>query len=398
MVKRLVVCCDGSWNNAGAKTHIHWIFENCRTEGDRPVRQLPAYIAGVGTRAGEILTGGALGLGLSRNVREAYSFVRDNWEPGDELFVFGFSRGAYTARSLCGFLRKVGMLSDPKWVDLAYLWYRLSRPGPDQQEPSLLLRLLAKLVQGQITNQADVTFLGVFDTVGSLGIPFKATDLAIEFGVDKLLDAMHLGMFGMHVNLVEDEIRRPIEGFHDTELGPHVKNAYHALAIDERRGPFVPTLWTKVPPTSTVEQSWFAGVHGDVGGNYHAQPDDAHLAGVPLLWMMEKATALGLELKPGAVDELRRTADPQAPQHDSLSKGWEILFEVSPVHAVQRPIGNAARRQVDPDGHRFPLVEANETIHASVRQRLDKEVEIRFEDDRPAERRTYHPLNLPAVL
>ena len=397
MAKRLIVCCDGTWNDADAKTHIHWIAEHCRTKDTQSLRQQPGYFAGVGTRPGEILGGGGLGLGLSRNIRAAYRFVRDNWQPGDELFVFGFSRGAYTARSLCGFLRKVGLLDDPRWVDLAYLWYRLSGVSSEHPQPSLLSRLLAPFIERRIAHQVDVTFLGVFDTVGALGVPFRTADLAAEFGVDKLLDELHLGPLGTFVNLSEDEVRRPIEGFHDTELSPHVKNAYHALAIDESRGPFLPTLWTKVPPTSTVEQAWFAGVHGDVGGNYHALPDDGHLAAVPLLWMMGKAAALGLELKPGAMEELRGAADPLAPQHDSLSKGWEKLFEVSPLNAEQRPIGNVARRHVDPEGRRFPLVEANETIHASVRLRLGKEVETHFEDGRPAETKPYHPTNLPAT-
>lgn len=395
MPKRIVVCCDGTWNNAEAKTHIHWISEHCQTDDAEPLPQVVGYFAGVGADVLPI-AGGTIGLGLSHNVRNAYRFIRANWQPNDELFIFGFSRGAYTARSLSGFLRLVGLLDNPDWVDVAYLWYRLSRPRG--QEPSRLSRILGALVERQIKHQIEVTFLGVFDTVGALGVPFRAEDLIADLGVGELLERRGLGMLGTFINLAEDTVRRPIEGFHDTELGAHVRNAYHALAIDERRGPFLPTLWTKVPSTSTVEQAWFAGVHGDVGGNYHEAPDGGHLAGVPLLWMMEKATALGLDLKPGALDELRATANPLAPQHESLSREWELLFKVSPLDTVERPIGNDARRRLDPQGRRFPLVEANETIHPSVRRRLGQKVETRRKDGDPIEPAPYAPRNVPASL
>jgi uncharacterized protein (DUF2235 family) len=175
MAKRLVVCCDGTWNNAEARTHIHWIAEQCQREDADPLKQVPAYIPGVGTKRGLRLSGGSIGVGLSQIVRDVYDFVRDHWEPGDELFVFGLSRGAYTARSLCGFLRLVGKLDDPDWVDVAYLWYRLSRP--QGQEPSRLARILGALIEPRITHHINVSFLGVFDTVGALGIPLRVEDL-----------------------------------------------------------------------------------------------------------------------------------------------------------------------------------------------------------------------------
>jgi hypothetical protein len=179
-----------------------------------------------------------------------------------------------------------------------------------------------------------------------------------------------------------------------------VKNAYHALAIDERRGPFLPTLWTKVPPTSTVEQAWFAGVHGDVGGNYHESPDGDLLARAPLLWMLEKATALGLDLKPNVLEELRATADPLAPQHESLTPGWELLFKfkLGSLDEIKRPIGNASRREVDPQGRRFPIVEANETIHPSVRRRLGQTVQRRDGRGQAIGSQPYAPENLPTTV
>ncbi len=299
MAKRIVVCCDGTWNDPDDKTHIHWIFEHAQRQDADPLPQEVGYFAGVGTTPGEILSGGALGLGLSRNIRTAYRFIRDRWQPGDELYVFGFSRGAYTARSLCGFIGLVGWLDADAWVDPAYLWYRFSHPGPGETRPPLLGRLLGPFVQKHMAQRIDVTFLGVFDTVGALGIPFRTADLAADLGIDKVLERVGLTKLGELVSTFEGRIRHPIEGFHDTALGPQVKNAYQALAVDEHRGPFLPTLWTQVPPTSTVEQSWFAGVHGDVGGNYHDRPDDGHLAADTLLWMMGKADRPRPRSRPG---------------------------------------------------------------------------------------------------
>jgi hypothetical protein len=395
MTKRIVVCCDGTWNDPDSKTHIHWLCEHCVREDAEPLPQDVGYFAGVGTTPGEILSGGALGLGLSRNIRDAYRFVRERWQPGDELHIFGFSRGAYTARSLAGFIGLVGWLDEEAWVDPAYLWYRFSRPGPGETKPPLLGRLLAPLVERHIAERIPVNLLGVFDTVGALGIPFSTKDLAGDLGIDQILKRVGLDKLGELVNTFEGRIRWPIEGFHDTGLGAHVRNAYQALAVDEHRGPFLPTLWTQVPPTSTVEQSWFAGVHGDVGGGYHDHPDDGLLAADTLLWMMGKATALGLDLVPDALSELRAAADPLGPQHDSLTELWKFAIALGPVQAVDRPIGNPARLAADPSGQKFPQVQANETIHPSVRKRLGQQVEVRSEHARQTI--TYQPANLPVA-
>jgi uncharacterized protein (DUF2235 family) len=406
MPKRVVVCCDGTWNDADAETHIRWIFENCQGEEADPLPQFVGYFAGVGTGPVGKITGGVIGAGLSHNVRKAYRFIQKHWQPDDELFIFGFSRGAYTARSLSGFLHLVGLLDDdddPHRVDLAYLWYRLSRPPG--QPPSPMAGEIGERVKPHIRHPVDITFLGVFDTVGALGVPFRAEELTsglvanLGAAAGAFLDRHGFGKLGKAIGHLEDAVRRPIEGFHDTGLGAHVRNAYHALAIDERRGPFVPTLWTTVPPRSTVEQAWFAGVHGDVGGNYHEKPDGGKLAAVPLLWMMEKATALGLDLRPDAMEKLRATADPLGPQHESLTERWERLFDIlpTPLDEIVRPIGNEARRSLN-QPTRFPFVEANETIHPSVRRRLGQMVETRMEGGVRVEPAPYAPRNVPDKL
>ena len=410
MPKRLVVCCDGTWNDPNDKTHIHWICEHCQREDADPLPQDVKYVAGVGTTPGERVKGGALGLGLSRNVREGYRFLRDRWEPGDEIFIFGFSRGAYTARSLSGFLSRVGLLDADDWVDRAYLWYRLAPPPSAQDQPSSLLRAFADLfdftdelgeaVGQHIRHRPEINLLGVFDTVGSLGVPFNTREFQEDLGANLEADGVFQRLGGRLLGLIgriEERVRRPIEGFHDTELGAHVRNAYHALAIDERREPFLPTLWTKIPRTSTVEQAWFAGVHGDIGGGYREDADQGRLAEVPLLWMMDKAAALGLDLKPGTLEGLRETANELAPQHESFSDSWEVLGRILHMDAEPRPIFNEARRRKDPSGRKFPFVEANETIHSSVRRRLRQKVEIRRKDAASVLPEFYAPKNLPVA-
>jgi hypothetical protein len=284
----------------------------------------------------------------------------------------------------------VGKLDSADLVDIAYIWYRLS--PSEGREPSSVYRFLEGALLPRIANRVEINFLGVFDTVGALGIPFQIPELAADLRLDIALTRHGLGSVLELAAAAETTIRQPIEGFHNTALGKHVKHAYHALSIDEQRGPFIPTLWTAAPATSTVEQAWFAGVHGDVGGSYHDRTDDARLADVPLLWMLEKATALGLDLVPGAIEALRASADALGPQHDSLTPGWEALFKVSPLDRISRPIGNSARKDLDPQ--KFPLVEANEKIHPSVHQRRGNTIEIRRKDGRTMSSR-YDPPNLP---
>ena len=185
-----------------------------------------------------------------------------NFEPGDELFFFGFSRGAFTARSTVGFIRNSGILrrEHADRVNEAYALYhsRSSRTHPRGIEATLFRR--------SYSYETRIRFIGVWDTVGALGIPFswlRPTSL----------------------------LNRRWQ-FHDTDLSTTVDAAFQALAIDEKRRPFLPAIW-KQPAEADgqqLEQVWFAGVHCDVGGGY---PDPA-LAEIALLWMVDRAHACGL--------------------------------------------------------------------------------------------------------
>ena len=303
MKKRLVVFCDGTWNSADkpAVTNVCKLREAVDEGKDAAVPQIVKYEPGVGTRPWERIRGGAFGVGLSRNVRDCYEFLVDHYEPGDELFFFGFSRGAFTARSLGGLVRNSGILRREHrgLVKDAYKLYRSRKPDDAPSERA------AKAFRDRHSHpDADIAFVGVWDTVGALGIPtyrFRLPGLSTRWA------------------------------FHDTTLSRFVHHAYHAISIDERRKPFVPTLWVKKvdehgnveepPEHQTVEQVWFAGVHSDVGGGY----PEPELSDVPLRWLTDRARDCGLVLKPG---EPVAGGDPCAPPHNSLSFFYKLLGPV----------------------------------------------------------------------
>jgi uncharacterized protein (DUF2235 family) len=313
MAKRLVVCCDGTWNRpdqlrdgVAAPTNVAKVALGVARQDPDGTTQLLYYQPGVGTRRFERIRGGAFGLGLSRNVRDCYRFLVESYEPGDEIYLLGFSRGAFTARSTAGLIRNSGILR-PEHARHLKDAYRLYR---DRSEPTHPRGIEAQIFRREYSHpDADIRFVGVWDTVGSLGIPI-------------------------------DHIRLPFLTkrwtFHDTTLSSHVRFAYQALAIDERRRPFSPTLWQQQPEATgqTLEQVWFAGVHSDVGGGYR----DPALAEIPLLWMAGRVRDCGLAFEPDhfgvageGLDEKRRQLGEQiAPDalgllHDSF-KGIYRLF------------------------------------------------------------------------
>lgn len=273
---RLVVCCDGTWNRPDqvSPTNVSKVALGVAGVGADGVAQALYYHRGVGTSRSERLTGGAFGFGLSRNVRDCYRFVVERYEPGDELYFFGFSRGAFTARSTVGLIRNAGILRPPH-ADHLDEAYRLYRSGGSARSPT---GLEAELFRRSFSHsEVRIHFVGVWDTVGALGIPGLPPRLA-----------------------------RGRWGFHDTKLSSYVDFAYQALAIDEQRRPFRATLWERQEHADeqVLEQLWFAGVHSDVGGGY----PDPSLSEIALLWMVERARRCGLHFTDGAFTEVPAAA------------------------------------------------------------------------------------------
>lgn len=313
--KRLIVCCDGTWNFADqdSTTNVLKVARAIPKEADG-VEQRVYYSPGVGTRRWESLRGGAFGMGLSSNVMDAYRFLVDAYEPGDELYLFGFSRGAFTARSLAGLIRNSGILRRENAHRIKDAWRlyhdRIERPNGAASE----------LFRGAYAFETGIHFIGVWDTVGSLGIPVPGP---------RWLKPV--------ANLIN---RR--WAFHDTQLSSWVKGAFHALAIDEQRPPFAPTLWRQQPGAADngqeLKQVWFAGVHCDVGGGY----ESTALSDITLLWMVHQAHRYGLEFKAEAFSKLG--SDAMGKMNDSRTGLYRL------IRRWHRPIGLAADEQSRPDG------------------------------------------------
>lgn len=298
-MRRLVFCFDGSWNKLDTKTHptnVVLVAESVLPIDNKGVHQIVYYDEGVGTHKGEVARGGALGKGLILNIREAYRFLIFNYQPGDEIFVFGFSRGAFTARSFIGFIRCAGILlvNDAAQINRAWELYQDNALRPDD-DPEALLEFRREYCPQICVSDAErdwrranghpdadvlrVRYCGVWDTVGSLG--WKVVTAPFDRSTDKAYSR------------------------HDTELSPTVESARHALAIDERRVHFMPTLWRNVRDLNSrvdadhyddeapFQQKWFAGDHGSVGGG----GPERGLSNAALHWVLRGAIGQGLDVK-----------------------------------------------------------------------------------------------------
>ncbi len=262
-----MICCDGTWDTPAERSNVALVADALAQGTDQLVRYLPGV--GTGTDPVTRLLQGGLGLGLNERIREAYTWLALTWRPGDEIVLFGFSRGAYTVRSLAGMLAACGLVAfspdDSRWRR-ARLVRRVFRDGYQRRRPLDGVRFAPGFGPH---DTAPIRFLGVWDTVGALGIPRT---------------------FGLLSTLVSQRI----QGFHDLRLAPDVRHARQALALDERRGPFQPAVWAAPEPGThaSFAQLWFAGTHGDVGGS---SDRPRALSDITLRWMSEEATtAAGL--------------------------------------------------------------------------------------------------------
>jgi uncharacterized protein (DUF2235 family) len=346
--KRLALFLDGTWNTLTNNTNIWRMKSLCRQDDSQPTY----YSAGVGTQKGDRLRGGMFGAGLDDEVINAYEWLVENYEPNDRIYLFGFSRGAFTARSLAGFISKCGLLNagSPLSLDQLYARYRLG------QTPHTILTL-AKIPASELSLEDQlllkhsvhipIFFQGVYDTVGALGLP--------------------LGPFA--------KVNKSKYSFLETDLRIDHSRAYHALAVDEHRETFAPTLWKKVlvdevagpAPRSIddVEQRWFVGAHADVGGGYN----NGLLSQRPLQWLAGKASLHGLEFKPFDADGVEGTT----PIHDSFGQMLGGLYKMSkwgqPYHRI---IGAGPVRE-----GKQTIVTINETIDLSVFDRWQRDSSYR---------------------
>ena len=276
----IVVCCDGTGNEYGPNnTNVVDMYAPLV----RDENQMAYYDPGVGTfsifgrvlgKKIGVLLGKAFGYGLTENIEDAYCYLMDRYKPGDKVFLFGFSRGAFTVRALAGMLNKVGLLQKGSVNLVSYA------------SEVYNTRDNAKVAAGfkeTYSNECKPHFIGVWDTVGSLG-----------------------WFFG--------------KKFFNTTLNADVAHAYQAISIDEKRKKFPISIWEEenVQPDQDMVQVWFAGVHSDVGGWYEEQG----LSDITLIWMLENAERHGLRLRPGWREKL--TPDPMGDLHESRTGVWVL--------------------------------------------------------------------------
>jgi uncharacterized protein (DUF2235 family) len=361
MPKNIVICCDGTGNEFGDhNSNVIKLYSALIVDGHR---QVAYYHPGVGTmgdptahnrlsKAWSVVTGLAFGGGLLRNVGDAYRFLMNVYADGDNVYLFGFSRGAYTARALAGVLHMFGLLG----------------PGNDGLIP-YIIRLYAKRTRDaagmthtfQVADGFKATFgrhcplhfVGVWDTVSSVG-------------------------------WVWNPLKLPYTG-----QNPDLINGRHAVSIDEKRCYFRNNLWGNQLPGQSIKQVWFAGVHSDVGGSY--APSESGLSQIALEWMLCEAAPLGLLIDPVKADQvLGRVppprvpppppvpSDPAAKKHESLTSVWWIL-ELLP-HSYFDPVAKKAKWRI-PFGARRVIPE-DSVLHETVKQKMNADP-------------TYKPTNLP---
>jgi uncharacterized protein (DUF2235 family) len=328
-MKRIVILIDGTWNEEGIgnDTNIAKLDPNYAGAGTPLIKAVSSsgmlqkafYHKGVGAESDLVkrLLGGAIGLGLKKIIQDAYQTVVSNYEPGDEIYISGFSRGAYAARALAGLIGASGIQrsTNQQGFDIAWDHYRLDpavRAGTKTAstgEAKTINDFNNASAQNAFHADNRIKCVAVFDTVGSYGIPA----------------GIGLAPLARYVAL-------EVLGFNDTKFGEHIDVGLHAVAVDERRRPFVPTFWTAPkgqPPRGHVEQTWFAGVHCNVGGGYA----DSGLSDAALIWMIARIEALtGLEFDPVSVKAAVRPANVDGEVYDS-SKGW-IVDETFPHYRI----------------------------------------------------------------
>lgn len=309
-MKRIVICSDGTWQSPESDnpTHLMRLARGIAPAGTGGARQVVYYDWGVGTE-GDSISGGATGAGLDKNIMDCYRFIVHNYAPGDALYFFGFSRGAYTVRSLGGFIRNCGILKrvHAGKIPAAYELYRErgAASAPDAPKSKQFRR------DHSVADVSPIEFIGVWDTVGALGIPAP------------FLGTLNTGRYL----------------FHDTQPSRIIRHARHAVAIDERREDFLPSLWTAKEGID-LRQVWFAGVHTDIGGGY----EDHALGDFAGQWMAREAAGCGLAFERHFPASLK--PDHRAAMHNEYKGMYRILGR-SKYRAVEPLLHRSVKKRFD---------------------------------------------------
>ncbi|KAF2665387.1 hypothetical protein BT63DRAFT_377602 [Microthyrium microscopicum] len=374
--KRIIVACDGTWLDSDngmlngelqIESNVTRLARAILPEGDRGVQQIVFYHKGIGSSGGPVdrVIMGAVGEGLNQNVREAYSFISNNYAPGDEIFLVGFSRGAFTARTVAGVMNTVGILTKRGLTYLPEIYkdvlhrrdprYRAKLPDvPFPNKPSANSpRYREELYRRGLTVlDVPIKAVGVWDTVGALGIP--------RVGI-----LQHLGVQGREA---------PEMAFYDTKLPNIVENAFQALALDEKRTSFGPAVWEKTEDNHTrLRQVWFPGVHSNIGGGY----DDEELSTITFAWMIAQLSPF-LDFDRDTIARQNAENDEYYRSHHRRPRPWSFGKIINSMSGIYSLGGGTLRTPgrytaADPESGargKRPLRQTHEYIHPSVRTRF----------------------------
>jgi uncharacterized protein (DUF2235 family) len=358
--KNIVLCSDGTGNSANKDrgTNVFKLYEAV-DHANPKVTQFAYYDDGVGTSRLKplMILGGAFGFGLGRNVRQLYTQLVQTYNPGDRIFLFGFSRGAFTVRELAGLINACGVLDRERTGDYANLRrhvkiaYRLYRSGARSLLGSLAYYLLVlpigwmvllvfpkyrsktsaeafrraygvKLNAKDREGRVPIAFLGCWDTVSAIGGPIDGMAKAYDWAFYR-------------------------SSFSNYRLSSCVERARHALSLDDERQTFHPLMWDEAKEkTGRIKQVWFAGVHSNVGGGYAKQG----MSLVALKWMMDEASGAGLRFIAHDQTLFASHADVHDKLFDSRS-GWQTYYRYKPrdVHKI------CSKYRIDPAIHESVL-------------------------------------------
>lgn len=364
MVKNIVLCLDGSGNQIRAKrnTNVVRLYEMLNL-GD-PQGQVVYYDPGVGTfgsqgallpitRRLSKLAGLAFGYGLRANLADAYTYLMHTYQPGDQIYIFGFSRGSFTARALAGMLNRAGLLRPgaENLVPYAIKVYARSKKHwtpDDWGQTAIFANLFSVRVAGEPS--VPVHFLGLWDSVKAAGF-------------------------------LRSHVRWP-----DTRELPSVAQIRHAVSIDEKRRPYREYLVESKTPAK-VQEVWFAGVHTDVGGTF---PDDHRLADISLKWMVEHAVQAGLRVEPSVVRRYASvTADSARGKVHKMGWVWLLLTSRKrPIPPANARVHSSVRARMDAHGKYRPKVAGDTVVWDDPQWASPRDVKVNVTDpvltDRPA--------------
>lgn len=294
MLKRIVICADGTWNRPEKDlkkdfpTNVLRLARAIKPLDSNQIPQQVFYDWGIGSYYDKVI-GGTTGKGLHKNIMDDYRYLVQNYNPGDEIYLFGFSRGAYTVRCLCGLINNCGILKRQHAALIQQAFNHYKKPGKaysPRGEKSVQFR-------NQYAHPSrEIKFVGAWDTVGAMGIPLS-----------------FLGLF-------DDK-----DEFYDTKIGANVRIARHAMAIDELRSDFEPTIW--IPREKLdLKQVWFSGAHSNIGGSYAPDKDGTLLSDNALQWMTNEANSAGLSIETHLKKSIKM--NPVATLHNSRRSFYRI--------------------------------------------------------------------------